>query len=40
VKITVENDRLKATMYRLVNPEAASFEMELKDSFEILARPR
>jgi hypothetical protein len=40
VKITVEKDRLKAGMYRLVNPEAATLQVELKDSFEILAKPR
>jgi acid phosphatase type 7 len=40
VKITEEKDRLKAAMYRLVNPEATSLEIELKDSFEILAKPR
>lgn len=40
VKITVEKDRLRAAMYRIANPEAPSLEKELKDTFEIPAKPR
>jgi hypothetical protein len=40
VRVTVERDRLRGAMYRIVNPEAPSLDKELKDSFEILAKPR
>ena len=40
VKITVEKDRLRGSMVRLANPEAPRFEKELKDTFEILMKPR
>ena len=40
VKITVEKDRLRAAMYRIANPEAPSLDKELKDTFEIPAKPR
>jgi hypothetical protein len=40
VKITLEKDRLHASMYRLANPEAPRFEKELKDTFEIPMKPR
>ncbi|MGA2714641.1 MAG: metallophosphoesterase [Bryobacteraceae bacterium] len=40
VKVTVEKDRLRGAMYRIVNPEAPILDKELKDSFEILAKPR
>jgi len=40
VKITVEKDRLRGSMYRLANPEAPRFEKELKDAFEIPAKRR
>ncbi len=40
VKITVEKDRLRGAMYRLADPEAPKFEKELKDTFEVPAKPR
>jgi hypothetical protein len=40
VKFTLEKDHLHGAMYRLVDPEASKFEVELKDSFDILAKPR
>ena len=40
VRITLEKDRLRASMYRLANPEAPRFEKELKDTFEIPMKPR
>jgi len=40
VKLTVENDRLHAAMYRVENAEAESLTVELKDSFDIAAKPR
>lgn len=40
VKITLEKDRLRGVMYRLANPEAPRFEKELKDGFELMAKPR
>ena len=40
VKITVEKDRLRGTMYRVADPEAATLDLELKDTFEIPAKPR
>jgi hypothetical protein len=36
----VEKDRLRSAMYRLANTEAPRFEKELKDGFEIMAKPR
>jgi len=40
VKMTLEKDRLRGDMYRVVNPEAPSFDVEVKDRFEISAKPR
>ncbi len=40
VKVTVEKDRLRCVMYRLADPEAAKFEKQAKDTFEILAKAR
>ncbi len=40
VKITLEKDRLRGAMYRVVNPEAPAFDVELKDSFEVRVRGR
>lgn len=40
VKVTVEKDRLRCAMYRLADPEAAKFEKEVKDTFEIPVKPR
>jgi hypothetical protein len=39
VKFELLPDRLKATMFRIKNPEDAQFSLEAKDSFEILAKP-
>jgi hypothetical protein len=35
VKLTVEKDRLHGAMYRVVNPEAETLVVELKDSFDV-----
>ena len=40
VKLTVEKDRLRGAMYRVANPEAAKLTVELKDSFDLIAKPR
>ena len=40
VKLTVEKDRLHGAMYRVENPEAQNLTVELKDSFDLLAKPR
>ena len=40
VKLTLEKDRLRGTMYRVSNPEAETLALEPKDTFEILAKPR
>lgn len=40
VKLTLERDRLHAAMYRVENPEAENLTVELKDSFELVAKPR
>ena len=40
VKFTLEKDRLRGVMYRVEDPEAERLEVERKDSFEILAKPR
>jgi hypothetical protein len=40
VKLTVEKDRLHGAMYRVANPEAESLRVELKDSFDLMAKPR
>ncbi len=40
VKFTVEKDRLHAAMYRVANPEAEKLTVELKDSFDLVAKPR
>jgi hypothetical protein len=40
VKLTVEKDRLHGAMYRVANPEAENLSVELKDSFDIVAKPR
>ena len=39
VKLTVEKDRLHAAMLRVANPEAETLSVELKDSFDIAAKP-
>lgn len=40
VKLTLERDRLRAAMYRVENPEAQNLTVELKDSFDLVAKPR
>ena len=40
VKLTVEKDRLHGAMYRVENPEAEKLTVELKDSFDLAAKPR
>ncbi len=40
VKLTVEKDRLHAAMYRVVDPEAKNLTVELKDSFDLVVKPR
>jgi len=40
VKLTLEKDRLHGAMYRVENPEADNLTVELKDSFDILAKTR
>ncbi len=40
VKFVLEKDRLRATMYRVSDPEASTLGIEAKDSFEVLAKPR
>jgi hypothetical protein len=40
VKFTVENDRLHGAMYRVVNPEAEDLTVELKDTFDVVAKPK
>jgi hypothetical protein len=37
IKFTLEKDRLHGAMYRLADPEAPTYSMELKDSFDITA---
>jgi hypothetical protein len=40
VKLTLEKDRLHAQMYRVADPEAQTLAVELKDSFDLMAKPR
>jgi hypothetical protein len=40
VKFTLEKDRLQGAMYRVANPEAEKLTVELKDSFDLVAKPR
>jgi hypothetical protein len=40
VKFTVKKDRLSGAMYRVANPEAETLTVELKDSFDLMAKPR
>jgi hypothetical protein len=35
VKFELEKDRLKATMYRLADPDVKTVEWQVKDTFEI-----
>ena len=40
VKLTLEKDRLHGAMYRVANPEAEKLTVELKDSFDVVAKRR
>jgi hypothetical protein len=40
VKLTLEKDRLHGAMYRVENPEADTLAVELKDTFDVVAKPR
>jgi hypothetical protein len=40
VKFTLEKDHMHAAMYRIADPEANSLKIELKDSFDIVAKGR
>lgn len=40
VKLTLEADRLRGTMYRVSNPEVENLSLELKDTFDIPVKPR
>ncbi len=40
VKLTVEKDRLHAAMYRVENPEVENLTVELKDSFDLVVKPK
>jgi hypothetical protein len=40
VKLTVEKDRLHGAMFRVENPEVENLTVELKDSFDVVAKPR
>ncbi|MDP8990938.1 MAG: metallophosphoesterase [Acidobacteriota bacterium] len=39
VKLTLEKDRLHGAMYRVAAPEAEKLTVELKDSFDLVAKP-
>ena len=39
VKFTLDGDKLKATMYRVTDPESSTFTVEPKDDFEVVASP-
>jgi hypothetical protein len=40
IKLTLEKDRLHAVMDRIANPEAVTLTIEVKDTFDIQAKPR
>jgi acid phosphatase type 7 len=40
VQFTVEKDRLHGAMYRVANPEVKTLTVEIKDSFDLTAKPR
>jgi hypothetical protein len=40
VKLTVGKDRMYAAMYRVANPEAEALSVEIKDTFDLMAKPR
>jgi hypothetical protein len=40
VKLSVEKDRLHGAMYRIVDPEAETLTVELKDHFDVIAKQR
>jgi hypothetical protein len=39
VKLTLEKDRLHGAMYRVVDPEAETLKVELRDTFDLAALP-
>lgn len=40
VKLTLQKDRLHAEMYRVIDPEARQLGVEVKDSFDLVAKTR
>ncbi len=40
VEFVLESDRLRATMYRVIDPEAGTLAVEVKDTFEVMRKPR
>ena len=40
LKLTLEKDRLHADMMRVENPETDKLSVKLKDSFDVIAKPR
>ncbi len=40
VKFQLRDDRLKVTMHRIANPEADRLDVEAKDEFDVMAKPR
>ncbi len=40
VKLSLERDRLRGTMYRVANPEKETLSLEVKDDFDIAVKPR
>lgn len=40
IKLTLEKDRLHGAMYRVANPETPKLTVELKDSFDLVAKAR
>jgi acid phosphatase type 7 len=40
VKLTLEKDRLHGVMHRIENPEVENLTVELKDSFDLVVKPR
>ena len=39
IKFTLQNDRLHAEMYRVIDPEQAIFTVQVKDVFDVVAKP-
>ncbi len=40
VKFTLQNDRLHAEMYRIADSEQPNFTLQLKDTFDVVAKPK